>query len=993
MGWSRREDSLGNVYFVDPANPQYAWVRDWRDPLRWERYPISYVEWKVQQPIPRGADTSKEGQEAREKNATALEGRRTAVYGAVRIGGSYFTPPLPAWWSVGTSVPVSMNGVVVPYALGHGEFEALDSVVVEETTIVPPSPSGGELGWGTQFGTNKILVSWNFYPGTVAGAAEDPVMLDAYFRQGRGYSYPYRHPGLAWAAMRFSYADPQLRNFPQPKFNVRGRKLLDPRLGLDGNGNPNQPAVYSPNGALVIADYLWSYVGLGAGLDGVDWASVADAADICAPIISDGRMRHEINISISRTASHKSIIDNLRAHIRASVFRRNGKYVIVIDHARASVFDINSDVTRPVSMRRAGSNEIPNRVVVKFPNPAKDWNEDEVKAETSGVTAGTEEVRVAEYNLEGITHHSQAHRQAFYILNKRLSNLELSLIHTRADGMKIEPLDVGTYTSPSAGLVAQPIDVQRTAFNPDTGETTIDVIPYDAAIYNDLVVASATKLSVQYDNPYAAIAPVTAISAVESVYQTQSGDFRSRINLTFTPPVDDRFGGVDVWYRINNEPQAYLGRFVGSPIFIDPAQELVTYYFSGYSVNAHSRSSSGASAAQTQVYTNAKLTPPTNVPILHGTSVDGTVKLAWQPSYDLDLVSYEIRRTPEADMNYGDIDAAWRSATFVARVAGTATSYDDAPAFTAWVYMIRAFDSGRRQSLVPTYTIVANFPPQQIEHLEFSVETAAMLSPHGWFVRRGSGDAVVEHYADGSERVMLARVIEGTDLQAECIAAGGTMADWQALHPGEVMWGPLPPNANGIIYDASLSVITGGAINRNYEFRFRGKKSDRVGPEDDAVARADVIRRGDNDVVSIGPTVTLGPTGGEDSRNRYGFLLSTNDEWTQEMVSNVGNPTDPLIFVDKRRTTRLVQTGQVTTNGSGDATILFTVPLGTGEQPLITLKPVSALNVEVRLTSVSESGFTIKTVDPYNGQPTPLIAVQYQAEDVGFGGVGYTIYP
>jgi hypothetical protein len=458
--WTRSDDpGFGYVDDPDKAGEQPEF-----------RYPISLIDYLYSIDVGGGGRYSstetKAGQQVRELTATALEGRVQVPYGTTRFSGNMI-----AWRASGYQVWSS-------WGLGHGPISGVPGI-----NILGQNAS---LVAGPPFNT---YLRFQFDLGLASPAGAVP----SYYQGATGGLSTQRHPYLAMVHCQMDLnPDGPLREFGVPLATVNGRTLRDPRLGVDGNGIPDQPEAFSKNVALALADYYTSSIyGLGVDDDRINWDSVADTADYCDVLVA-GLPRHTINWAIMRTATQRDIIDTIKALGRIRVLRRDGKRVFVPEKAASRVFVFTPDNSRPIDAEVVSLATAPNIVKNAFTNPSKNWGDDSRVAKTEDARTGAEPPYPAEIHFEGTTNASEAQRQADFALLDGRNPLRVTLQAVTSEGaLQFEPMDRVGYYSPTAKLGVSEADPQdlrilRAVFHKD-GTTDYFCKQYDVNAMSDAI--------------------------------------------------------------------------------------------------------------------------------------------------------------------------------------------------------------------------------------------------------------------------------------------------------------------------------------------------------------------------------------------------------------------------------------------------------------------------------------------------------------------------
>lgn len=451
--WQERTTPTGQKYWIDTRDPEKGYLRDPSKNPGEIWYPIEYINWMSRGGPPAASEvrTAATGQKAREVSGAALNGKIGLLYGERTTGASIFFGPR-------VLNPLS---VVIGYGLGHGPSESLISI---DWGLIPVFNPGS-------------LFQTQFYPGDLA-----PASADSFFAGTAGVAIGSmeRYPGLTHvrAVATWNTAGwAKISGIPMPRFKWRGRKVRNYLTGLDA---------WTDNPAYCLADYIVSsQYGRGAR---VNVQSVIDAAAECDVLVMNtatglNMKRHTLNLFIMRDASHKAVMDMIRAHCRITVIERGGEFVFLYDKDRATAMTFDKTEAVPVSIARLGGSGIPNSVTVKFPDPTKGDEIIPEVARTAEVQAGTAFVKNADYELEGCTTNFHAASEAYYTLNTKLNNLLVVLRAVHPKARKLEPDDVIAYTTDAFGMTAFKLRVLRVTKAGDGTSYMVECAGHDPAIY------------------------------------------------------------------------------------------------------------------------------------------------------------------------------------------------------------------------------------------------------------------------------------------------------------------------------------------------------------------------------------------------------------------------------------------------------------------------------------------------------------------------------
>lgn len=235
------------------------------------------------------------------------------VFGKARVGGIVV--------SSGTEAGPDMSAQYLHIGIAHsivhaGGCEGIVDLWVDDTRVTAGQIVGNNVTAGPLAG----LVSFNHYRGTATQTA-DATLVSI----GSDVSTDYRR-GIAWTRVRFMRQtnDETFRNafkYGLPAFTVelKGWRCYDPRLdstnGGSGSHRYSDPTTWSwtDNPILCAATYAIAPKlsgGWGRAPAGIDWPSVAAAANICdetiTPNIGGARARYSCN-GVFSTADKRSV--------------------------------------------------------------------------------------------------------------------------------------------------------------------------------------------------------------------------------------------------------------------------------------------------------------------------------------------------------------------------------------------------------------------------------------------------------------------------------------------------------------------------------------------------------------------------------------------------------------------------------------------------------------------------------------------------------------
>lgn len=878
-------------------------------------------------------------------------------------------------------------------------------------------------------------------------------------------------PGITYAIIKLDAVSNLWPQIPQFKFEGEWRLAVHPSTGV---------AAYSELPAVQFYDWLLQPEGKNLRRSRIYTPSWVAAEAICAELVN-GKPRFTSHASIE--GGHTGDIEKTFALMCDGLFffSRNQWHLVIDRPAEPVAAYTDSDFIAeptPEAWREDPWNRI-NEVIIEHTDRAKGWKVVPRPIRSDALKAGREVARTATYHMPWLHDVAVVDRKLAYLLAGYTFDFKLQLRH-RATTTDRTVGDVFTQSVASRAIAAQKFRLISREKSASGDNTFMDVLlEYNDGRYASVISTEDSKIASTNPDPSAIPPDVTGFttaSITEELFQAQVGFYEPRARITWTYPTFSWLDAVEIHFSIDGGEFRFYDDYsgeAGSPGIANfaPVMELRAYTFKLIVRSRYGPRSAGVTVTKTFA---GKITPPTNVPVLNGRAAGGDVLLDWQPAVDLDLLGYEVRRILASEAVGLTAAQRWTRSGLLDRVSGT--QYRETAPYAAWIYLVKAYDSGRHYSATAAARQVVNSRPSSA-----SVSTTNLFSQyspfalHGGFSRRGAGQAVLEVHHDGSERALLAREITGQQIQDQIDAIGpsATMADWAAANPGPVCY-PLwldttrvvsvavtaagsgypawesveatfsapqlaggfrakgfavahgsgqisffnlesagsgytsPPTitlaagdgsgatfsvtlgdvaaATGDLLVAGANAYSYGTAYRNYQYRFHGKGSERLGDDSpDIVAKAGVIMDG-----SYGPVVEELDWGTTQLVGRVGVRFSTNSARGQEIIQNAGAPATNLITVTKQRIHRQVQAGTIVTDGSGNASVAYGDPMveDAFAHVTLTVEVDLATNVRAKLVAGSNNaaGFTVRTYNPATNAAVGGVTVHYDAWDRGGGG-------
>ena len=186
---------------------------------------------------------------------------------------------------------------------------------------------------------------------------------------GTDWTTNHKLQGIAYIYVGCVYDADKFAAYPTFSFEVKGKKVVDPRVHATNR-------TYSNNPALIIRDYLKDTVyGFGASNDEINDATTGagfkQAADDCEDSISvtgGTENRFALNGQFDATAEPQSILENMLSACAGQLGYNNGKFNLFVGKARTAAGTITDDkILAPlqISMKQSG-NERFNGVKATF---------------------------------------------------------------------------------------------------------------------------------------------------------------------------------------------------------------------------------------------------------------------------------------------------------------------------------------------------------------------------------------------------------------------------------------------------------------------------------------------------------------------------------------------------------------------------------------------------------------------------------------------------
>ncbi len=512
----------------------------------------------------------------------------------------------------------------------------------------------------------------------------------------------HRLAGVAYAYVRYTYDTNAFpRGIPTATWNIRGRKLYDPRTGL---------SVWSDNPALVIRDYLTNVrYGRGAPTTEVDEASFIAAANYCEQLVDDGQgndvARWTCNGALSTDVSALDNIRRLLPSCRGWLINVSGLYKLILDAPAAATFALDVG-----NIARAGGwvitmgdkSTMANRVRAQFFNPALDWRSDYAVADSPGLRELDRGlVLEQEIQLEMTNNAPEAYRHAAIALNASRQGMVVQLPALPKAGNVI-PGDVCTITHPRPGWAVKKFRLLN-GLSATRGELTLTLSEYADEVYD------WGTIPVYDPAPNSTLPSPTVVgtpgqpTAYEELYSTRDGAGVKVLLRVSWAPSDDAY--VTEYQLEAKGPDLLDGwqlveRTAGAEATIMDAAP-GTWLFRVVAVNSLGVRSQPSPICVIEV--QGLLDPPATPSGFSVVPISGLAVLTWEPAVDLDVRiggSFRLRHAPLSVTS-----PTWDNGMEVGiAIAGTATQVV-VPALPG-TYFLKAIDSSGVASPTPASVVI-----------------------------------------------------------------------------------------------------------------------------------------------------------------------------------------------------------------------------------------------------------------------------------------------
>lgn len=548
----------------------------------------------------------------------------------------------------------------IAMVLSEGEVDAITDIHLDDNPISDSKYNG--------------LYTINVHTGA-DNQAYDPLLTEA----NAGWTSAHKFSGVAYLAIKLKWDADVFQGVPDITALVRGRKVYDPREDSTSDGyvtggvstqrfaNPST-WTFSTNPSLCLRDYLTNErFGKGIPELAIDDAKFGSAATDCDQSVifyqggSTGKI-FETNAVLQTNETLFSNIEKMLMGCRGFLPYTQGKYKLIIDKSRSVSYAFDLDtIAGGISIQGESKENKFNRVIVKFANPAVDYQPDQAtwpdagsSEETTFLSEDNGTLLVTDLDMPTVTNYYAARDLARVILKRSRSSLRCSF-KTTSEALQLSVGDVVTVTHPTPSFVAKPFQIEEITLNYD-GTCTVSLLQYDSTIYTyDLAAEETTYLQPVLPDPLSVVPP-TNLQVTASTSIALDGTIVPAITVSWTASTDSFVGQYDVQW--STDDTNYESVITDNTIHtIAPAIAGATYYTRVRSINSLGVKSAPVTDSEAS---EGDATPPAVVGSPSATAGQGSITLAWTNPADKDFSNAEIYRANTTGGTY----------TAVASVAG-----------------------------------------------------------------------------------------------------------------------------------------------------------------------------------------------------------------------------------------------------------------------------------------------------------------------------------
>ena len=548
-------------------------------------------------------------------------------------------------------------------ALCEGEIEAIESVYINDRLIQFDRDGSVFTSRNDSFYKNKIKMQK--FLGTDTGKVQHATQTySSILAEQSEWTTSHKLKGVAYLALRVQHDSDKHGGIPDIKCIVKGRKVYDPR---------DSTTSYTNNPALCLRDYLTN-TRYGKGLpasaidDTTGRAGFQTAADSCddasytvTPFFGAGTTVHLLECN-ARLDTNKTIFSNVKEMLqgmRGLMPYSEGKYGLIIDEGYtpdANTFDLTPDnITSQITVQQSGKGKRYNRVIVNFPNPSANWQQDSVMFPEKSTDSNSDyltflsednnEELVKEVQCNTITSIYAARELARIICLASRKNVNAVKITATSEALNIAVGDVVRLEHPSFGWTGAARQLMRVSNlqMQDDGEVGLSLVEHNNSIYG------FTQGSMEPDNLESTfsgifdIDPPTGLALTETTVVGGDGSLQPAITASWTAADDEFVQDYEIQWK-QSADSAYQVAFTTetqyeiAPVQVNIAAP-ITYDVRVRSINTANVKSDFASSTQQVDGDDGDPSPVTGVTFTRGLK---NITLEWTNPTDSDLSYVQI---------------------------------------------------------------------------------------------------------------------------------------------------------------------------------------------------------------------------------------------------------------------------------------------------------------------------------------------------------------
>jgi hypothetical protein len=476
----------------------------------------------------------------------------------------------------------------------------------------------------------------------------------------------HRGRGVAYLVVRCVHNTTVYSQGPPQNFfvSVKGRRLYDPRLDSTNGGSGSQRVndattwSFSSNPALACADYITGgstvydvatpirSLGMGEDPSRIDWALVANAANICdqscaLPVAS--QTRYVIAGVLSCSDTHAQNLGKITAAMSGQVVYRGGKYRIYAGayDSPTQTFTDSDLIGSGYEILAPGRANLYNTVSPIYVDPARNFQQvtSAINQNSTYVTADGEAI-LRSVDLTLVDNEYRAQRIGALILAQSRNLISVTL-YFGINGFTLSTWDTFFLTLVEPGWVNKVFRVTDWKFNPDQPGVTITAREESSAAYGD-------PLGSSYAAPGTATAGANTQEGPDAPTALTISGIPNGIQFVWTPGAYVPKGATyEIWEYTANTPFSSATRVLsghsGTTAVIAKSDTTARFYWvrcvthggvvSGTFPAGNGQSGAAITAdtawitdgAVSQITSNYSATLVQNVSTVSGTVVDTTI--------------------------------------------------------------------------------------------------------------------------------------------------------------------------------------------------------------------------------------------------------------------------------------------------------------------------------------------------------------------------------